>query len=552
MELEERSRQKVEMKFATVCWLLILFSLSVDSYVLDYTKDPNEEKTVVLLAFSGLSSDILYKRSLPALEKFIKDGVLATGKTQSFQTETLPALHTLVTGRHPEKHGMLSNKMKDLQDLKSFDVTNREEKWWNEVEPIWITNEKRNKTKSALCFWPGYNVVFSGIKATFTCETERNGTKLKDPFKEIMLHSALKQPMMSMEDRITKVMQWLTMTHPPKFIAVYFEEPFASAIAHGVASKETSSAISKINDLIARLQKELAAFKLLEKINVVITSDAAAIDLIDNQKIYLEDYLPDNLKAAYDVIDDGPITTILPKDMVNNDVLFNKLNGSHQHMKVYKKEHLPERFHFNNVNRTMPLILVADKGWRILPRRINDPNDKRKAAIGYSADITDTQTLFIAHGPAFRKGVRLGKIDSVDVYEILCSALRLEPNDHDGSGYILSNVIAKQDKWYWHIAKTIVESDEGLTGIIILFIVLLFAALYLVVHGLYRASSRCSCCKRDDSSDKKKSKGQSYEYNGTMHEGKMHLLGNDDDDLSGSELDEDSEINCYEVKYAHP
>ena len=542
------------MKLVFGFGLLTLFHLHVFGYVLDYTKDPNEEKTVVLLVFSGLKSDVLSQHNMPALEKFAKDGVFATGLKQAFQTETLPALQTLVTGRYPERHGMLSNKMKDLRNMKSFDVSNRDEKWWNAVEPIWITHEKANKSKSALCFWPGYNVVFSGIKATYTCELEKNGTTLRDPFKEIMLHSSLRQPFMSMEDRITKVVEWLSMPQAPKFIAVYFEEPFASALMHGVNSQETLSAITNINTLVTKLQEDLTAFKLLEKINVVITSDAAAIDIEDNLKIYLEDYLDDTLKTAYDVIDDGPIMTILPKNMADSDVLFNRWNGSHQHMKVYKKEHLPDRLHFSNRNRTMPLILVADKGWRILPRRINDPNDIRKAFIGYPADISETETLLIAHGPAFKKGVRLDQVDSVDVYEILCSALRLEPNDHDGSGYILSNVIAKQDKWYWHIAKTIVESNEGLTGVIILLIILLFAALYLIIHGLYKASSRCVCCYRDEAKSKKKSKSQSYEYSGTMNEGKMHLLGNndEDDDLSGSELDEDGEINCYEVKYAHP
>ena len=530
--------------------LWALFFLQVSGYVLDYTKDPNEERTVVLLVFSGLKSELLSKHNLPALEKFVKDGVFATGMKQAFQTEILPSLHTIVTGRYPEKHGMLSNMMQDLRDKSRFDVSNRDEKWWNAVEPIWITNEKRNKSKSALCFWPGYNVVFSGVKASHTCELGRNGTVLKDPFKEILLHSELRQPYMSMEDRITKIVEWLSMPQAPKFIAVYFEEPFASALNHGVDSKETQLAITKVNTLIGKLQEDLSAFKLLKKINIVITSDSAAIDMVVNQKIYLEDYLDQRLQTSYDVIDDGPIMTILPKDMADNDVLFAKLNGSHQHMNAYKKELLPGSLHFSNINRTMPLILVADKGWRIFPRRIKDPNDKRKAAIGYSADNPETHTLFIAHGPAFRKGVRLNSIDSVDIYEILCSALRLEPNDHDGSGYILSNVIAKQDKWYWHIAKTIVESKEGLIGIIILAVILAFAALYLIIHCIYKATANCVCCQREG--DKKKSKNQSYEYSSKMQEGKMHLLANDDDDLSGSELDEDSEINCYEVKYAHP
>ena len=539
------------MMFTKLCWLLILTCLNVDSLVLDYAKDPNEEKTVILLAFSGLSADSLLKHDLPTLKKFAIDGVLASGKRGAFQTETLPALHTLVTGRFPDKHGMISNKMRDLSNGLSFDVFNKDEKWWDAVEPIWVTNEKRNKTKSALCFWPGYDVEIGSVKASFTCSTDRNGTKLEDPFKELTLHSAIKQPVMSMDERIIQVLKWVTMEKAPKFIAAYFEELFATALKHGVRSAETEVSVKAIDKLIAKLYKGLEDFKMLEKINVVITSDSAAVDFVKDKNIYLEDYLDERLKNAYDVIDDGPITTILPKVFTDTQILFTKFNGSHPNLNVYKREDLPDSFHFNHANRTMPLILVADNGWRIHPRRITDPNDKRHAAIGYSANNKETQTLLIAHGPAFRKRVRIEEIQNVDVYQMLCAAIQLEPNVHDGSGYVLSKVTAPHDKWYWHIAKTIVQSKEGLTGVIVLFLILLFAVLYLLVHVIYNASSkgRCRCCKSGEKSSKK-SNGK-YERNGNMNDGKAHLLANEEE-LSDTDFGEDSDVNEYEVKYARP
>ncbi|XP_065051700.1 bis(5'-adenosyl)-triphosphatase enpp4-like [Rhopilema esculentum] len=531
------------MNFIQFSCLLIFLCLDSCAFILDYTKDPNEEKTVILLAFSGLPSDALHANRMPTLQQLAADGVLAIHKRSAFQTETLPVLHTLVTGRHPEKHAMMANKMRDLRDNANFDVTNKDERWWNAVEPIWISNEKRNDSKSALCFWPGHDVKFEGAQASLTCSLDRNGTKLSDPFKELTLNYAVKKPFMSMEERMAKVIEWLSMKHSPNFIAVYFEEPFLTALNHGVSSKEMDAALHRIEGLVAKLYKELAIFKQIRKVNIVITSDAAPIDFEKDKSIYLEDYLDEGLKSAYDVIDDGPIMTVSPKETSNTHVLFEKWNSSHPNMKVYTKDILPVAFHFNHENRTMPLILVAEKGWRILPRRITDPNDKRKAAIGFSAANEDTHTLLIAHGPAFRKGVRVNAIDNVDVYQMLCSALRLEANAHDGSGYILSKVVAKQDKWYWHIAKTIVESKEGLTGVIVLLIVLMFAALYLIIHAIYKTTARCNCCQNPNKEEK-----SIYEYNGKLNEGKMHLLAKDDD-LSGSEIDEDCEINRYEVKY---
>lgn len=525
-------------------FLASLVILQVQCFVVDYVRDPNEEKTVILMAFSGLGCQSVYRHDLPMLDKMAQDGVLALQKRAAFQTESLPALHTLVTGLYPEKHGMLSNKMHDLSSGARFDVANTDEAWWSEAEPVWVSNEKRNGT-SALCFWPAHDVAIAGTKATHTCSL--NGTSLVDPFKELTLNSKINQAVLSMSDRVKKVLDWVKMKQRPNFMAVYFEEPLKSAIAHDTASKEMQLAYETINGLIAKLYNGLKDVGLLEKVNIVITSDANVVDVADNKIIYLEDYLDSGLKSGYDVIDSGPIMTILPKSLSDTETLFEKWNSSNQNMRVYRKQDLPDHFHFQHVNRTMPLVIVANRGWQIQARRITDPNDKRKAVIGYAADLEASYSFLLAHGPAFRKGVRLPSIESVDVYQAICAAMKLEPRPHDGSGYVLSKIMAKQEKWYWHIAESVVQSKTALIGVVVLFVVLLFAALYLLVHVLYNASSRCHCLDR-----KGNKKDSPYAAaNREINDGRKHLLA-DEDELTGSEIDEDSDVNEYEVKYAKP
>jgi hypothetical protein len=41
--------------------------------------------------------------------------------------------------------------------------------------------------------------------------------------------------------------------------------------------------------------------------------------------------------------------------------------------------------------------------------------------------------LFIASGPAFRRGVKLAEADNLDVYNLLCAVLGLAPAANDGS-----------------------------------------------------------------------------------------------------------------------
>jgi hypothetical protein len=40
--------------------------------------------------------------------------------------------------------------------------------------------------------------------------------------------------------------------------------------------------------------------------------------------------------------------------------------------------------------------------------------------------------LFVAHGPAFRRGVELGEVENIHVYNLLCAVMRLQPAPNDG------------------------------------------------------------------------------------------------------------------------
>jgi hypothetical protein len=42
------------------------------------------------------------------------------------------------------------------------------------------------------------------------------------------------------------------------------------------------------------------------------------------------------------------------------------------------------------------------------------------------------RALFIAHGPAFRRGLRVGEFDNVDVYPLLVHLLTIAPRPNDG------------------------------------------------------------------------------------------------------------------------
>lgn len=51
------------------------------------------------------------------------------------------------------------------------------------------------------------------------------------------------------------------------------------------------------------------------------------------------------------------------------DEVYNALVNAHPHMKVYKKEEIPNRLHYKHSRKIQPILAVADEGWEILQNK---------------------------------------------------------------------------------------------------------------------------------------------------------------------------------------
>lgn len=48
------------------------------------------------------------------------------------------------------------------------------------------------------------------------------------------------------------------------------------------------------------------------------------------------------------------------------DEVYEALANAHPNMTVYKKEQIPDRFHYKHNHKIQPILAVADKGWEIV------------------------------------------------------------------------------------------------------------------------------------------------------------------------------------------
>ena len=83
--------------------------------------------------------------------------------------------------------------------------------------------------------------------------------------------------------------------------------------------------------------------------------------------------------------------------------------------------------------RRPALLCLADDGWIVS----SHPNQAQRMHFslgehGYDNDDPAMRALFVAHGPAFKRGLRVAEFDNVDVYPLLAHLLAIRPAPSDG------------------------------------------------------------------------------------------------------------------------
>jgi hypothetical protein len=103
-------------------------------------------------------------------------------------------------------------------------------------------------------------------------------------------------------------------------------------------------------------------------------------------------------------------------------------------LQVYERGQLPVRFHYDRSDRIPAVMLVPDDQWCIEPKIGWPARGARydKGSHGWDNATPNMGALFIACGPAFRRGVELPTTENIHVYHLLCAVLGVPPAPNDG------------------------------------------------------------------------------------------------------------------------
>ena len=371
--------------------------------------------SLILVSFDGFRWDFMDRVPTPALDRIAAAGVRAQRLIPSFPTKTFPNHYTVVTGLYPEHHGIVSNNIRDPELEDRFSLGNRsavqDPRWWH-GEPIWVTAQRQGRV-AAPFFWPGSEAAIGGQ------------------------HPAHWQPYdgsVSHEERVDRVLTLLDLPadERPAFATVYFSDVDDAAHRFGPDGLEqVGAAVQRVDAALGRLIAGLEDRGLWGRVHLVVVSDHGMIGTPPDQLIVLDDYV--DLELA-NVIDWAPVLAVWPSPE-NVDQVYESLAGAHPRLTVYRKEEIPDEWHYRDSPRIAPIIGLVDGGWRVSSRAYLEMRGGRLSGgdHGFHHQLEGMGALFVAAGPGLRQGEMAQPFSNVHLYELMCHLLDLEPAPNDGS-----------------------------------------------------------------------------------------------------------------------
>ena len=112
------------------------------------------------------------------------------------------------------------------------------------------------------------------------------------------------------------------------------------------------------------------------------------------------------------------------------------------HCRIWKKNEIPVRFHFNNGN-TSEYLLLADEGWFITTQSEMEENDFTLGGMhGYDPQLPNMHGIFYAVGPNLKSGLHIPEFENIHIYPLIAEILGLIPYDKiDGKLELIKDIL---------------------------------------------------------------------------------------------------------------
>ena len=194
----------------------------------------------------------------------------------------------------------------------------------------------------------------------------------------------------------------------------------------GPDSAEVNQALATTDAEVGRLLKGLASRKLLDTTDVVVVADHGMAADAQDRVTYISDLLPAD---DFHAVTQGPVAGFRAMPGHEAD-LAKALLAPHPHMICSRKAEIPEKYHYGKNPRVPPFVCLGETGWSI--SAAHSDYKQKPGNHGFDPHDPAMAALFVAHGPAFRRGVSLPSFDNVDIYPLVAALIGVKPEPNDG------------------------------------------------------------------------------------------------------------------------
>lgn len=372
---------------------------------------------LILISLDGFGQDYFerYAAECPTLRRLRDEGVSAQGLIPVFPTNTFPNHYSIVTGLYPARHGIINNNFMDPGSGAIFKYnlpqSNRDSRWWG-GEPVWVTAIKQGR-RAATSFWVGSEAEIGGVRPTYW-----------KPYD----HAA------RVTDRLEELFRWLHLPadQRPALVTFYLSEPNNAGHRYGPDSPETAAAVKSVDETVSTLLRRLRSEQL--DANLIIVSDHGMVATSRERVVLLDDYVD---RASVLVESDGSVVALHP--LTGGVAPLLRALEQVPHARAYRAEDLPAHLQLKGNPRIAPVWVLPEAGWHLALRSAVDRTRLTyheagylQGDHGYDPRLPGMHGILIAHGPAFRQGVRIPALENIHVYNLMCAVVGLTPARNDG------------------------------------------------------------------------------------------------------------------------
>uniref|UniRef100_A0A914UZA9 Uncharacterized protein n=1 Tax=Plectus sambesii TaxID=2011161 RepID=A0A914UZA9_9BILA len=298
---------------------------------------------VLMISLDGFRADYIQRGFTPAIQRLVDCGSHSPFMYSSYPSKTFPNHYSIVTGLHPESHGIIDNYMYDPVFNQTFNMGTPDPKWWG-GEPLWTTAE-RNGLKSAIYFWPGSDKNISGSYPTYY--KNYNGSV---PFNE----------------RVNQTVQWLLLpaNQRPAFLGLYFDQPDENGHQFGPDSNQVNDALLQVDSMINLLLQQLNNNQLMHCLNIIIVSDHG-MQAQNHQVIAMNQYFDTTQTQIFE----GPVGRV----MINSNAVIDQ-STIHEAFRCKNSSVFrsytsgldsPRRIHYTRNRRIGEVIVDSNAGYYV-------------------------------------------------------------------------------------------------------------------------------------------------------------------------------------------